>query len=199
MIESFEHNGKVVEIDVDEDAQSPREDCDNPDVMVCFHKRMQLGDKTDYKSSDYQGWDELEDQICKDNDILDILPIYMYDHSGITIATTPFSCKLDSGQIGFIYITKDKARECCMVKKIAKKTKDWARECLQSSVRVYSQFLEGDVYGYIIKDKETDEVLDSCWGFFGIDEVRKEAKEVAENIKVIKEDPNQMKLALETV
>ena len=202
MIESFEHNGKVVEIDVDEDAQSPREDCYNPDVMVCFHKRMQLGDKTDYKQGDFQSWEEMEDKICKDNDILDILPIYMYDHSGITISTTPFSCPWDSGRVGFIYITKDKARECCMVKRVTKKTKAWARECLLSSVKVYDQFLTNDIYGYTIKDKDTDEVLESCWGFYGLDEVIKESKEIAENIKdkaiKVEENPNQLQLALET-
>lgn len=201
MIESFEHNGKVVEIDVDEDAQSPREECDNPDVMVCTHRRYNLGDKHDYKADDFQSWEEMENRICKDNDILDILPIYMYDHSGITISTTPFGDHFDSGRIGFIYITKDKARECCMVKRVTKKTKDWARKCLLDSVKVYDQFLTNDVYNYTIKDKDTDEVLDSCCGFYGLDEVIKEAKEIAENIKIkveVKEDPNQMQLALVT-
>ena len=47
-------------------------------------------------------------------DILDsldkyiILPLYLYDHSGITMSTGPFSCPWDSGQVGWIYAPKQK-------------------------------------------------------------------------------------------
>ncbi len=45
-------------------------------------------------------------------DILDsldkyiILPLFLYDHSGITMSTGPFSCPWDSGQVGWIYASK---------------------------------------------------------------------------------------------
>ena len=32
-----------------------------------------------------------------------ILPLYLYDHSGITMNTCGFSCPWDSGQVGWIY------------------------------------------------------------------------------------------------
>ena len=35
-----------------------------------------------------------------------ILPLYLYDHSGITMSTGPFSCPWDSGQVGWIYASK---------------------------------------------------------------------------------------------
>ncbi|HOO12216.1 MAG TPA: hypothetical protein PK684_04600 [Bacillota bacterium] len=47
-------------------------------------------------------------------DILDsldkyiILPLYLYDHGGITMRTNPFSCPWDSGQVGWIYASKQK-------------------------------------------------------------------------------------------
>lgn len=50
-------------------------------------------------------------------DILDsldkyiILPLFLYDHSGITISTGPFSCPWDSGQVGWIYAEKKKLIE----------------------------------------------------------------------------------------
>lgn len=40
-----------------------------------------------------------------------ILPLYLYDHGGITISTRPFSCPWDSGQVGYIYASKDKFRK----------------------------------------------------------------------------------------
>jgi hypothetical protein len=47
-------------------------------------------------------------------DILDdlgkyvILPLYLYDHGGITMSIGPFSCPWDSGQVGWIYAPKQK-------------------------------------------------------------------------------------------
>lgn len=40
-----------------------------------------------------------------------ILPLYLYDHSGITISTEPFSCPWDSWQVGWIYAPKDTFRK----------------------------------------------------------------------------------------
>lgn len=38
-----------------------------------------------------------------------VLPLYLYDHSGITMNTTGFSCPWDSGQVGWIYASKEDA------------------------------------------------------------------------------------------
>lgn len=197
-IDTFEVGKYKVEIHVDEDPIDPRTDCDNDDVMVCFHKRYCLGDKHNYKMDDFNSWDELEAQIIKDHDPVVIKPIYMYDHSGLTIATTPFSCKWDSGQIGYIFISKKEAYKSHMVKRITKKIKETCEKNIESSVNVYDEYLSGESYGYIIKD-ETDEEVESCWGFFGLDYVKKEAKTIAEYLvnQPPKENPNQMKLALE--
>lgn len=57
--------------------------------------------------------DELEDEelwsIFEPHII--ILPLYLYDHSGITMRTSKFSCPWDSGQVGWIYATKDTLRK----------------------------------------------------------------------------------------
>jgi len=36
-----------------------------------------------------------------------ILPLYLYDHGGITMNTGGFSCRWDSGQVGWIYASKE--------------------------------------------------------------------------------------------
>ena len=181
-IEEFEVNGLNVKIYQDEDPVNPRVDYDNDDRIICFHKRYNLGDKHDYKSSDFAGWDALEAQICKDNDVLEILPIYMLDHSGITISTTDFNDNWDSGQVGFIFITKEEARKSHMVKKLSKKVKETCHKNLLSSIETYDQYLTNDVYGYVIEDKDGTEI-ESCWGFFGLKYAIEEAKSVAEHSK----------------
>ena len=196
-VKTIEHNGKVIEIHTDEDPINPRTDFEHADTMVCLHRRYNLGDKHDYRTEDFSGWGAIEEQILKDNDVVEILPLYMYDHSGITIATTPFSCPWDSGQIGFVFITKEKARECWMVKRIGKKVRAKVHTYLLAAVQEYDQFLTGDIYGYVIKAKDKDgeegEELDSCWGFYGMEYAIEQAKEAAD---AYDPDPKQLKMAM---
>lgn len=165
-----------IEIIHDEFPQNPRIEWDNLGTMVCFHGRYTLGDiGHGYRSSDFNSWDELKKQIVKDRNPAVILPIYMYDHGGITISTSPFSCHWDSGQIGFIYISKEKVRKEANVKKINKELLSYTIERLKSEVEIYDNYLTGSCYGYeITKDGET---IDSCWGYYGREMARQAAEE----------------------
>jgi hypothetical protein len=159
----------------DDNAMDPRE-WDNLGTMACFHKRYGLGDQVHFSSDQFYGWDEMYDYIENDLDAAVILPLYLYDHSGITISTEPFSCRWDSGQIGFIYVTKETLRKEYSVDRITEKIKEKARKVLLAEVETYDQYLTGDVYGFeIVKLQKCDEghvhekTEDSCWGFFGSD------------------------------
>lgn len=192
-IETIKSNDErfTAEIFQDDDPMNPREDWDNAGTMVCFHRRYNLGDKHDYKEprrflealafeldpesmndpeASGDPFDYAEDKT--NNELLEIigkhatiLPLYLYDHSGITISTGPFSCPWDSGQVGWIYITNDKMKkegfDCP------------AEEVLNNEVKSYDQYLRGDVYGYVIEDEDENE-LDSCWGFFGMEDITEE-------------------------
>ena len=162
-----------IEVIQDESPSSPRED-DNLGTMVCFHGRYDLGDKHNYKSGDYNGWDEMEKNIIKNENVGVILPLYLYDHSGITISTSPFSCNWDSGQIGFIFISKEKMLKEYGGKIVTQTLKDKVEGYLKSEVETYDQYLTGDVYGYRVSEvkvcsegHEHEEELDSCWGYYG--------------------------------
>ncbi len=164
------NNGKTLEVIQDEDAQNPRTEFDNLGTMICFHNRYRLGDKHDYdvRPEYYGSWKDMIKRFGRANDAAVILPIYMYDHSGITISTTPFSCPWDSGQIGFIFIPKSKVREEYKVKRISPKLRDKITTYLLGEVETYNQFLTGDVYGFKVMNAEGEEE-DSCWGFYGSD------------------------------
>jgi len=99
----------VLKILYDEYPENPRE-WDNLGTMVCGHKRYLLGDKEAKNIQLYNNWEEwLQGEILKPNggrSAVVFLPVYMYNHSGITISTHPFSCPWDSGQLGWIYCTK---------------------------------------------------------------------------------------------
>lgn len=155
-----------LEISQDLDTESPRER-DNLGTMVCFHRNYLLGDKHSYQSRDFNGWDDLEKQIEKDHGPSLILPLYLFDHSGLSISTSPFSCRWDSGQIGFIFVSKENIRKEYGKKIVSKKLRETAIGYLENEVKTYDQYLTGDVYGFqLFRD---DEEIDSCWGFYGSD------------------------------
>ena len=168
-----------IKIYPDTDPSDPRGD-DNLGTMVCFHGRYNLGDKHNYRHGDYTGWDDMKKHIIKDHDVAVILPLYLYDHSGITMSIAPFSCPWDSGKVGFIYVTKEKVREEYGGKYVTKKVRDCITKYLEGEVETYDQYLTGDVYGYKITQK--GEEIDSCWGFYGQDECMKEAESIVEGL-----------------
>ena len=98
----------VLEIEQDESPLNPRTDWDNVTTMICFHNRYNLGDKHNYKSSDFDSWDELKERIILEYNVYMIKPLYLFDHSGITISTRDFNDRWDSGMVGFIFIEERK-------------------------------------------------------------------------------------------
>ena len=174
----------LIEVEQDNDPSNPRED-DNLGTMVCFHKRYNLGDKHNYKSSDYDSFGELEKEIIKNENVGVILPLYLYDHSGITMNTTGFSCRWDSGQVGFIFISKEKMLKEYGGKIVTKKLKERVEKYLVDEVKTFDDYLRGDVYGYKIfevslcdKGCEHNDEIDSCWGYYGEDSCMEEAEGV---------------------
>lgn len=170
-----EINGnKLFKIYQDQDPVSPRE-WDNLGVMLCFHKVYSLGDKINLKSSEFGGWDEVKEYLKKNEGAKVILPLFLYDHSGLTMKIGSFNGTLpqghahfDSAQVGFIYATRKAIKkEKLTIKK--------AKDVLEGEVEVFNQYLQGQVYGYSLvelKKCETcgnisEEVKDSCGGYYG--------------------------------
>jgi hypothetical protein len=110
--------------------------------------------------------DELDRLV--DREIPLRLPLYLYDHSGITISTGSFSCPWDSGQVGFIYATREEILANWGKKRLTKKVLERARQCLEGGVETYDNYLTGSVYGYVVLGPDGEQV-DSCWGYYGYD------------------------------
>jgi hypothetical protein len=130
--------------------------------------------------------DEMKEQIEEDYNVGVILPLYLYDHSGITISTSSFSCQWDSGQIGWIFCTKEEM-ESNFMKLSGQDLIERSEVLLKGEVETYDQYLTGDVYGYRVFKVETcsqghehEEELDSCWGYYGEDECMKEGVSIME-------------------
>ena len=92
-----------------------------------------------------------------------IVPVYAYVHSGVALSTGGFSCPWDSGCVGLIWCTFDRAREEYGDDAQAHER---ARKYLIGEIETLDTYYRGNVYGFTIEDADGEHV-DSCWGFYG--------------------------------
>jgi hypothetical protein len=173
-IEEYEHAELTIKIHHDDNAECPREWCDHLGTMACWHRRYNLGDK------EHMEKEEIQEENKKGALIL--LPLFLYNHSGISMSTSrgyPFDCPWDSGQVGVIYVTKEKVRAEYSCQRITQETLKKVLEVLRAEVEDYDHYLTGQVFGYVIEDKK-GEHLDSCWGFYGMAYCKEEAESMAQ-------------------
>jgi len=185
-IETIKYRGFEINIYQDESLEDPRE-WDNLGTMVCFHNKYNLGDKHNFNSLEDM-WISLAEDVDfileetgekireKAEEIVNkhyiVLPLYLFDHSGITMSTRPFSCHWDSRQVGIIYVSKEEAK------------KETAIDILTGEVETYDKFISGEVYRYNIEPIHfwnKCDCADSCWGFYDYKQMVSEAKLVIDS------------------
>ncbi len=163
----------------DPNPSNPRED-DNLCLMVCEHRRYNLGDqhakeilanKLNVSASNYNSV-QLINMAESKGLIFMRKPIYMYEHSDITISMNPFSCQFDSGQLGEIIVLNETIKNEFGVKRItAQKRKELEEKVIRNmegEIETYDFYIRGDVFGFQVLD-EDDEIVDSVYGFYGDD------------------------------
>lgn len=178
----------------DIETADPRIDT-NVGIMACSHPRYDLGDddvgdvvdamdhlfrthKSRIASQALARWLRLKYGATV------VKPLYLYDHSGISISTGTFtgdSAGWDTSLVGVIYDT-DESREQTGV------SIEKVEQAIDEEVKLYDLYLTGEVYGYAVERKvfvttvrraeeggdvlsettgeEWDEV-EACWNFLG--------------------------------
>jgi len=177
MSETVNYRGLTINIEQSNDNLNPRTEWDNGGTMVCFHRRYNLGDQ----NHGFDSPDEVMEHINSDK-VLAALPLFLYDHSGITMSTGAFSCNFDSGQVGMIFI--DQAG-CDMIgydegwrkSNYPELTmKEALEKVLEAEVKEYDKSIAQGTYMYDI-----EETGDSCGGFLGYDHEESGLMEYAKN------------------
>lgn len=148
-------NGYTLKIIPDENPLNPRTDCDHLGIMLCWHRRYSLGDSHPYDTPQ----DFAESAAAKDMFVC--LPVYLLDHSGLYVSVNDFNDSWDSGQLGFIYCTKQDAQKWFNNPDV---TEDEIKKELTAEVEEYNDYLNGAWYGFLIEGLD-GEVEDSCGGF----------------------------------
>lgn len=109
----------------DQDCPSPLEDNIK---FVVLHRRYS-NPSPDVGSSP----DEVSAWTIANSDEWWISPLYVYDHSGTTYATRPFSCPWDSGRVGIIALKKT----------------EWGPNLADQICENYTAWANGDCWGWV--------------------------------------------------
>lgn len=187
LIEEKTYKGMTIKIMSDDDPESPRE-WENFGKMACVHSRYNLGDEDHSDelkiiTNECGNWDECEAELKKravenGDPIAVILPISIYDHSGITMFVGGAS-GWDCGKVGFIYCTKKDILKEWGGKYLTKKMLKKAEDLLNGEVETYDVYIRGDVVGYMIMDENGEDIDDgSCWGYYSTEDAIADAKSV---------------------
>lgn len=217
-----EHLGVKYALPYDTDPTDPRKDYDHLATMACEHGRYNLGDDEGTQELTYairnssfyrDAWENEDDPkysrhykgdastpggimailpLCKD---IIWLPLYLYDHSGITMSTGRFSCQWDSGQVGFIFMTKATALEnwpdlADKRKSLTPKLRAAAEECMRSEVKEYDAYLTNDVYTWEVDGE-------SCGGYYGVESAAEAAEDYIKGLSETDRDALIARQALE--
>lgn len=185
-------------IEQEESPEDPRS-WDNLGTMLCYNRSYRLGDCNTnretkeqlaeichkYGKSDEE-IDEMtlaeEVQFILDQDDICGLPLWLYDHSGISISARR-QCSWDSSFVGLIFVEKDfYLAQMCL--KDEEGWKEKAKKTLEGETEIYSDFLEGNVYQWTLYEPvvvirqsmdgktlsreidEEGEMIDSMGGFY---------------------------------
>lgn len=174
-------------ITLDEYPDSPREWGDNLGTMVCAHRDYILGDvqvdsaegvtRALLSLMGWNGdeapieWTDEQREAALDRELVR-LPLYLFDHSGLTMSTGAWAFRAfdsmgwDWGQVGWIAVSWNKAR----AEMGADVTREQIEAVLESEVETYNDYLQGNVYGVDVWVKGGEH--DLMFGCYGLDYAR---------------------------
>ena len=165
-----------VRIVQDEDVETPR-NWSNLSKMIFTGSYKHLGDKHevdfDEEFDSRQDFIERGEEIVRKHfkDVAVCYAVHMYKHSGESISidySGQYTCRWDSGTIGFAIVTKEDIRKEYNIKRVTQKYIDKCENIVRGEIETLNQYISGEVYGYVVED-EDENVIDSCYGFFGYD------------------------------
>lgn len=184
------NDGSIVEIKLDHDPPNPQIEFSNLWTLIGWHRNYSIGLSDKAKRDGLQwAWgskpgerglarlasrafespERLNEYLADHPDRFILLPVYMYDHLGLALSLSPFSCQWDSGQVGHMIAPLEslKSEYSVPAKNWTGLFKRWALHAAKSELKQYEQFVSGDAWGYV---RTLDgEHLDSCWGYYGSD------------------------------
>jgi len=188
-----EYRGYTILFFTDEWPQDPRTEWDNFGDMVAYHRDYTLGDYG-HKREDRWSREDAHARLVElaqgagatipereDTDAYEdteaavkylaehgvCLPLFLLDHSGITMSTGRYGCDpqgWDTSTVGYIVATPAMIRQ--EYGRNTKATREKAAKRMRAEVETYASYLEGDVVGWSVeRDGDTVEQVGGYYGF----------------------------------
>lgn len=188
LYKQVEYKGHNINIYYDEEPLNPREDFDNLGTLYTVHRRYRPEKELDEHFDINEVFADIRNAEFKDSFLKKYiaLPVYLYDHGGITISTSSFSCPWDSGLFGIIAVSLEDVRKEYGWKAVTTKRREKIEEYLRGEIEMLDNYYTGEVYGVELTPKDDDtEVIHNCWGYFGergIQEMESECKSIVDRM-----------------
>ena len=185
-IETISYKGHKIGIYYDESAESPRE-WDNLSMIYSNSRRFNP-DKLDIDDlmneigiSEFPGFKNILKRM--DHDYI-AYRVCIVDHSYVALSLNrpvpnPYM-GFDTGTSGIMAVSKDAVRREYGVKRITKNIRKKVESVFEGELNALEKYMNGEVDGYMI-----DDGMDSCWGFYSMDEAIEEAKSIIDNSSVV--------------
>jgi hypothetical protein len=176
-----------IEIVQDENADSP-DFWENEDAFVVYDHRDFYVKRKGFEPRDIFDNKNLGYKLYKG---YYVFILYAYIHSGVVLSVESHNfpdARWDVSTTGFVLVKREKGMY----------NREKALKLAEAVTHEWNQYLSGEVYGYKItsEDDDFDDVIDSCWGFYGDPEYcMTEATEIVEYL-VEKDKHGQLELDL---
>lgn len=168
-VEEFEHKGYTIAIYADTDTPNPREDFDHAAEMVSLDAQFGLDRSATGTEADALDRGLLARWYAMQRAHTLLFHLADYGSSGWNLTQTDDEQHAN----GFLLLTS----ECIQHEQLTD-----PQATLEAEYNEFKQYLAGEVYGYVITDHKGEHV-DSCWGFYGLDYCRAEARSVADALR----------------
>lgn len=169
-------------------------------MYAFFHRRYDYG-----RWLENQSFDDFEEfrrkEMADPKSQWRFIPVGMYEHGGVSIffeadKNIPVDA-FDSGLLGFVAfkMCKELYDTYGYEKSTKEPTPQAITQLIKTDAEMYFNYLEGNVFGYeITDDYYNNEIVDSCYGFYGEDQCQKEGLANLEYLVKTRGNPDERRL-----
>ncbi len=158
-LDEFEVDGMTVKIEFDQGPSEYPFEYDEAVQFILFDRNSTISARHSFDAPE----EALEFAEAAG---LETFPLYRYEHGNVSYRTSPFSCRWDSGQVGFVFVKRADVGD--------------VEKTLKTSCEILTDWCNGEIYGWVVEDPDGEQ-LDSCWGYYGsdMDYCKREARDNA--------------------
>ena len=189
---NYEYEGINIELWQEEDPENPRDWEENLGIFALFHGKYTLAYEWELVSrralqEDCRSWGDVINTIKREqkkakDPVVAWLPVKMYDHSGVWLSDTIergwFHASWDSGQVGFIFVTRSQVHKLLGWKRLSAAHINKLWDALRQEIKVYGAWLNGDNYGYTVGEDDLE------GGFITVAEAQAAAESLVDQMAV---------------